>query len=198
MSGCKFAKTSNTQNQTRSQDFEKGGAFLKEWDNCKQPLPEFALLLNQIQTVYPKLRRISRPKSEIRTVFRPQNRWSPKKKKDFYRNWNEFFGRNRKFKRFFRPNHTDSFSTSAPKFLWEGCFHFLSKNRLQELQKRAILHTFQANGKLEPPAPPHPPWLRYCTEHKKLHSNCQAKFIPVLCKLYNNIKQSSIIIAFQK
>ena len=46
-----------------------GGAFLKEWDNCEQPWPEFSFLLNQIQTVYPKLRRIFWPKSEIQTVL---------------------------------------------------------------------------------------------------------------------------------
>ena len=42
-----------------------------------------------------------------------------------------------------------------------GYFQFFTKNRPQKHQKRAILHTSQANGGgLEPP-PPRPPWLRY-------------------------------------
>ena len=116
----------------RSQDLEKGGAFLKEWEKCKRPWPEYSLFLNQFHTVCPKietkflgklrnssvfsaqnqvvskkkkkrsspkLRLIFRPKSEIQAFFPPKIRWSPKKKK----NWDWFFGRNRKFKGFFRP-----------------------------------------------------------------------------------------------
>ena len=42
-----------------------------------------------------------------------------------------------------------------------GCFQFLTKNRPQKHQKRAILHTSQANGGgHSPPAP----WLRYCPQ----------------------------------
>ena len=57
----------------------------------------------------PKLRVIFRPKSEIQTFFSPKFRWSPKKqknkkKKGLHQNWEWFFGRHRKFKRFFRPN----------------------------------------------------------------------------------------------
>ena len=44
----------------------------------------------------PKLRVIFQPKSEIRTIFSPKIRWSPKKKKKgLHRNWERFFGRNR-------------------------------------------------------------------------------------------------------
>ena len=40
-------------------------------------------------------------------------------------------------------------------FLWGGYFQFLTKNRPQKHQKRAILHTSQANGGgSSPPAPP--------------------------------------------
>ena len=39
-----------------------------------------------------------------------------------------------------------------------GYFQFFTKNRPQKHQKRAILHTSQANGGA-PPRPP--PWLRY-------------------------------------
>ena len=46
------------------------------------------------------------------------------------------------------------FTTSAPNFLWGACFQFFTKNRPQKHQKRAILHTSQTNGELEPPPPP--------------------------------------------
>ena len=46
------------------------------------------------------------------------------------------------------------FTTSAPNFLWGGCFQFFTKNRPQKHRKRAILHTSQANGGLEPPHSP--------------------------------------------
>ena len=68
------------------------------------------------------------------------------KKKGLHQNWDGFFGQIRKFKRFFRPNHGNYFTTSAPKFLWGGCFHVFTKNQPQKHQKRAILHTLQANG----------------------------------------------------
>ena len=38
------------------------------------------------------------------------------------------------------------FTTSAPNFLWGGCFQFFTKNRPQKHQKRAIFQTSQANG----------------------------------------------------
>ena len=42
-----------------------------------------------------------------------------------------------------------------------GYFQFFTKNRPQKHQKRAILHTSQANGGARAPPPPRPPWLRY-------------------------------------
>ena len=42
-----------------------------------------------------------------------------------------------------------------------GCFQFFTKNWPQKQQKRAILHTSQANGGARAP-PPASPWLRYC------------------------------------
>ena len=32
-----------------------GGAFLKEWEKCERPGPEFSLFLNQLHTVCPKI-----------------------------------------------------------------------------------------------------------------------------------------------
>ena len=131
------------------------------------------------------LESVSHEKLGNQTFFQPKNRWSPKKKKKkgLYRNWDWFFGPNRKFKRFFSPKtgglqkkfftkietdfsakigNSNAFSyritrsTSQlrhPISLRGGCFQFFTKNRPQKHQKHAILHTSQANA-----------WLRYCTD----------------------------------
>ena len=51
------------------------------------------------------------------------------------------------------------FTTSAPNFLWGGAVFNFSKNRPQKHQKRAILHTSQANGGVRAPPPPPPATL---------------------------------------
>ena len=86
------------------------------------------------------------------------------------------FDQNRKFKRFFHPKsgglrkkkkkvfteiHTLFQAVSrrvlhniGTQFLMEGCFQFFTKNRPQKHQKRAILHTLQANGGARASRPP--------------------------------------------
>ena len=129
---------------------KRGGGGVKEWDNCKQPWPEFSLLLNRIQTVYPKLREIFRPKSEIQTVFPPKNRWSQKKKV-----FTELEP-NRKFTRFFRPNHGNSFTTPALKSLRKGGadFIFWAKISLKSTKNVRLCILFRPMSGLEPPPPP--------------------------------------------
>ena len=58
--------------------------------------------------------------------------------------------------------------------IWGGCFHFFTKIPPQKHQKRAILHTLQANGGAR--APPAPPWLRYCWF--SIDSICNCIFLP--------------------
>ena len=75
-----------------------------------------------------------------------------KKKKALQRKSDGFFGQNRKFTRFFRPNHRQLLHNLGTQNPSGGCFHFLSKNRPQKHLKRAILHTVQANrGDSSPP-----------------------------------------------
>ena len=57
-----------------------GGAFLKEWEKCKRPWPEFSLFLNQFHTVCPKIETEFLGKLGNSNVFPPKNRWSSKKK----------------------------------------------------------------------------------------------------------------------
>ena len=130
---------------------KKGGvAFLKEWEKCKRPWPEFSLFLNQFHTVCPKIETEFLGKLGNLNVFSAQEQ-VVSKKKGLHRNWDWFFGQNRKFKRFFCPrsgglqkqsglhqnwdwflgqnrkfkhffipNHDIYFTTSAPNFLWGG------------------------------------------------------------------------------
>ena len=88
-----------------------GGAFLKEWDNCKRSKPEFSLLSNQIQMVCQNMKRIFRPKTG-----------DLKKKKGLHRNWDGFFAQNRKFKRFFRPKTDDLQKKKSLHRNWDGFF----------------------------------------------------------------------------
>ena len=67
--------------QARSQDLEKGGAILKEWEKCKQPWPKFLLSLNQFHTVCPKIETKFLGKLGNSKVFSAQNKVVSKKKK---------------------------------------------------------------------------------------------------------------------
>ena len=82
--------------------WKRGGAILKEWEKCKRPWPEFSLFLNQFHTVYPKIETKFIGKVGNSNVFSAQKQVVSKKKKGLHRNWDWFFGRNLKFKRFFR------------------------------------------------------------------------------------------------
>ena len=100
-----------------------------------------------------KLRWIFRPKSEIETDFPPKNRWF-RKKKGLHQNWNEFFGQNRKFILFFRPNRGNSFTTLAPKSLWAAVFVFWAKIGLKSTKNVRFCILYRPMGKLDLPQPP--------------------------------------------
>ena len=162
--------------QARSQDLERGGAILKEWELCKRPWPEFSLFLNQFHTVCPKIETKFLGKLGNSKIFSAQNQLVSKKKKKkglhrnwdwlnsnvfsaqnqvvskkkgLHRNWDWFFGPNRKSKRL-----------RGGCFSMGGLFSIFHKKSPQNHQKRAILHTSQANGGARAPPPPR---LRYCT-----------------------------------
>ena len=82
--------------QARSQDLEKGGAILKEWEKCKRPWPEFSLFLNQFHTVCPKNSdEISRKARKFEGFFRPKSGGLQKKKKKKRSSLRHFFKMNR-------------------------------------------------------------------------------------------------------
>ena len=91
---------------------------------------------------------ISRKARKFKGFFRPKSGGLQKLKKGLHRNWDWFINQIRKSKRL-----------RGAVFQWGGYFQFFTKNRPQKHQKRAILHTSQANGGARVP-PPHP-WLRY-------------------------------------
>ena len=142
--------------QARSQDLGKGGAILKEWELCKQPWLEFSLFLNQFHTVCPKIETNFLGKLGNSKVFSAQNqvvskKKKKKKKKGLHRNWDWFFGPNRKFKR-----------------LRGGCFpiggaifNFSQKIGLKSTKNVRFCILHKSMGGLEPPRPP---WLRYWSD----------------------------------
>ena len=68
------------------------------------------------------------------------------------------------------------FTTSAPNFLWGGCFQLFTKNRPQKHQKRALLHSSQANGgALEPPRPPLATLLLTCILQPRIQYAAQSR-----------------------
>ena len=88
---------------------------------------DFKHKTSKIRMSSPKLRVIFRPKSEIQTFFSPKLRWSPKKK-GLHRNWEWFFGRDRKFKRFFRPK-SGGLQKKKKKGLHRNWEWFFGRNR---------------------------------------------------------------------
>ena len=195
--------------QARSQDLEKGGLFWNSEKFANDLDPNFHCSWISFTRFVRKLIRNFSESSKIQTYFPPKIRWSPKKK-GLHQFWDWFFGRNRKFKRFFFaqnqvvskkkkkrsspvlrlifPPKSESQTFFPPKirwspkkkkknrsspilrlifrpnrkfkrlsgavFLWGGYFQFFTKNRPQNHQKGAILHTSQANEGVEPPPPP--------------------------------------------
>ena len=67
--------------QACSQDLEKGGAILKEWEKCKRPWPEFSLFLSQFHTVCPKIETKFLGKLGNSKVFSAQNQVVSKNKR---------------------------------------------------------------------------------------------------------------------
>ena len=89
--------------QARSQDLEKGGGLFWKSEKCANHLDSnFHWTWISFRRFVRKLRRNFSESSEIQRFFSPKIRCSPKKK-GLHWNWEWFFGRNPKFKDFFRP-----------------------------------------------------------------------------------------------
>ena len=137
----------NGHSQARSQDLEKGGGLFWKSEKSANILdPNLHCSWISFTRFVRNLRGNFSESSEIRRFFPPKIRWSPKKTK----------------KKVFTEIETDfsakigiSNVSGGLCSYGGGYFQFLTKNRLQKHQKRAILHTSQANGGARaPPAPP--------------------------------------------
>ena len=132
----KILLTKYCSGQVRSQNLEKGGAFLKNWEKCKRPWPEFSMFLNQFHTVCRKAWKFKR-------FFRPKSgglqKKKKKRKKGLHRNWDWFFGRNRKFNR-----------------LGGAIFNFSQKISLKSTKNVRFCILHKPIGGLKPPPRPPP------------------------------------------
>ena len=112
--------------------------------------PKTGDLRNKKKRSSRKLRRIFRPKSEIQTFFQPKNRLSPKNKKKIFTEIETNFSAKIGNSNAFSSRFTTCASQLRHPMSFGGCYHFFTKNRPQKHQIRAILHTSQVNGRLEP------------------------------------------------
>ena len=131
-----------------------GGLFWKSEKSANNLDPNFHCSWIRITQFVRKLKGNFSESSEIQRFFPPKNRWSPKKK-GLHRNWDWFFGQNRKFKRFFRPNHDMYFTTSAPNFLWGGLFSIFHQKSASKAPKTCDFAYFTSQwGGARVPRPP--------------------------------------------
>ena len=140
--------------QACSQDLEKGGLFWKSEKSANDLDPNFHCSWMSSTRFVQKLRRNFSESSEIQSFFPPKIRWSPKKKRS-----------SPKLRLIFRPN-LEIQTFEGGLFSYVGsCFQFFTKNPPQKHQKRAILHTSQANMGARAPHPP-PLATLLCTNTK--------------------------------
>ena len=119
------------------------GLFWKSEKSANDLDPNFHCSWISFTRFVRKLRENFSESSEIQTFFPPKIRWSPKKRSS------------PKLGLIFRPNPEIQTFEGGLFSYWGGYFQFFTKNWPQKHQKRAILHTSQANGGARaPPAPP--------------------------------------------
>ena len=170
--------------QERSQNLEKEGAILKEWEKCKRPWPEFSLFLNQFHTVCPKIETKFLGKLGNSKVFSAQNQVVSKIKKKVLTEIETDFSAEIRNSRVFSTQiqvvskkkkksphrNWDRFFGQIRKFkrLRGGCFpmgglfSIFHKKSASKAPKTCDFAYFTSQwGGLEPPPPPPPPWLRY-------------------------------------
>ena len=146
--------------QARSQNLEKGGGGLlwKSEKSANDLDPNFHCSWISFTRFVRKLRRIFSESSEIHTFFPPKCKWSPKKKRSSPK-LRLIFRPKSEIQTFFPPKlrwspkkkvseiKTDFLANFGNSNVWGGCFpmggyfQLFTKNRPQNHQKRAILHT---------------------------------------------------------
>ena len=150
--------------QARSQDFAKGGAFLRGENNSKQTWPKFPSVLNQIEAVFlSKSGDLQKKKvfTKIETVLRPKSGGLQKKKKVFIKiqsllRTNLGCAPVKKNSTFLVQITANPSQLLLPNPVGGGCFHFWSKNRPQS-------YFAYFSGQLGGFSPtPRSPWRRYC------------------------------------
>ena len=153
---------------------EKGGGYFERVRSVQTTLTGIFIDLEAVSNGLSEIwDEISRKARKFKDFFRPKSGGLQKKKKVFpkiesdfsakFRNLKVFSAQNQVIskKKIFTDIETDFSSNFENSDVWGGLFSngggyfpFFSENRPQKHKKHAILHTSQANGGLEPPAPP--------------------------------------------
>ena len=143
--------------------FGKGGGLFWKSENYANDLdPNFHCSWISFTRFVQKLRRSFSESSKIQTFFPPKNRWSPKKKKKqgLHRNWDWFFGQNRKKKKrsspklrlIFRPKSEIQTFQGGCFSLGGGLFSIFHKKSASKPPKTCDFAYFTSQwGGLEPP-----------------------------------------------
>ena len=143
--------------------WKRGGAFLKEWEKCKRPWPEFSLCLNQNHTVCPKIETEFLGELGNSKVFSVQKQVVSKKKKVFTEIETDFLAKIGNSNAFSGRITTCTSQLRHPISFGGAVFNFSPKLGLKSTKNVQFCILHKPMGRLEPPPPPPPPsWLRYC------------------------------------
>ena len=175
--------------QARSQDLEKGGGYFERVRSVQTTLTRIFIVLESVShSLSENWDEISRKAWKFKDFFCPKSGGlqNKKTKKVFTEIETDFSAEIGNFNVFFRPKsgglhkklkvftkiETDFSALIGNPNVWGGLFsnggggyfQFFTKNRPQNHQNGAILHTSQANGGTRAPPRPPPPPPGYATD----------------------------------
>ena len=135
-----------------------GGAFLKEWEKCKWPWPEFSLFLNQFHTVFPKIETKFLGKLGNSNVFSAQKQVVSKKKRSSPK-LRLIFGPKLEIQTLFHTESSHLLLNFGTQFPLGGLFSIFHQKSASKAPKTCDVAYFTTQwGGSSPPAPS---WLRY-------------------------------------
>ena len=134
----------------------------ENWDGISRKTRKFKRFFSPNQVISPpKKKGLHRnwdgffgQNRKFRRFFSPNQVISPPQKKRSSPKLSRIFQPKSENQTLFQAESWHLLHNFGTQFPLGGCLHFFTKNRLQKHQKRAILHTLQANEGFDPPPPP--------------------------------------------